>query len=504
MTTLADSAPVRAARRVPTTVHRKLLAAFAGTLGLVVVFGVLGLRELIAANNRAVSLGQLQQRVATYREIQNDVDQLSQLLVARDEVITGCIEYTGTGGPGVTPAVTCVSPPQPPNRADVTGADAAILAILTRLDPFSGDISPGAVPPPQERGILTEIHSEYRQLTAAMSSTYASDVAGTYGDTGPQANEVTALESKAERLVSLTQADTNSLIAQNHASYLDLPPFVVGVAGGSTLLVLLLGFALSRSRIMPIKWGRSRRAAVAAGEFSGHLDVPNRIELGAVARREEPATIDQSLEANAFVREGEFWSLSYGGAVVRLKDSKGLRDIARLLATPGREVAAIDLTSRAPSDVGRTASTIAELGLSVEADAGEALDADARAQYRCRLAELEEEVSEAEANNDPERASRTREEREFLLAELGAAVGLGGRPRRLLDPAERARKAVAGRVYDAITHIEKVHRALGRHLRRSVRTGTFCVYDPAESTVWRLSPEKQGRWSSDQRSAGRP
>jgi adenylate cyclase len=205
--------------------------------------------------------------------------------------------------------------------------------------------------------------------------------------------------------------------------------------------------------------------------------------------REEPVTIDQRVAANLFLCEGDLWSLTYDDVVVRLKDSKGLRDIARLLATPGHEVAAVDLAAGAHPDSGRAASTIADLGLAVEADAGEALDAQARAQYRSRFADLEEEISEAEANNDPERASRAREEREFLLAELGAAVGLGGRPRRLLDPAERARKAVTWRVHEAIGHIEKIHQALGTHLRRSVRTGSFCVYDPAEPTDWRLSEE---------------
>jgi class 3 adenylate cyclase len=200
--------------------------------------------------------------------------------------------------------------------------------------------------------------------------------------------------------------------------------------------------------------------------------------------RHEPAIIGQRVAPNAFLCEGDFWSLTYEGVVVRLKDSKGLRDLARLLATPGREVAAVDLASGAHQDARRSAS--AALGLGVETDAGETLDAQARTQYRSRLADLEEEISEAEANNDPERASRAREEREFLVAELGAAVGLGGRPRRLLDPAERARKAVTGRLLDAITHLEKVHRPLGKHLRHSVRTGSFCIYDPAESTLWRL------------------
>jgi hypothetical protein len=92
---------------------------------------------------------------------------------------------------------------------------------------------------------------------------------------------------------------------------------------------------------------------------------------------------------------------------------------------------------------------VSEHGLGIEGDAGEALDAEARAQYRSRLADLEEDINEAEAHNDPERASRARREREILLSELGAAVGLGGHARRVLDPAERAPKAVTGRIRDA-------------------------------------------------------
>ncbi len=190
--------------------------------------------------------------------------------------------------------------------------------------------------------------------------------------------------------------------------------------------------------------------------------------------------------ANTFVRGGEFWSLTYGGVVARLRDSKGLRDIARLLGTPAREVAAVDLAGGNLVDIARRPATVGELELGVEGDVGEALDAEARAQYRTRLFDLEEEIADAEANNDPERASRARDEREFLLGELGTAVGLGGHARRMLDPAERARKAVTGRIRDAIGHIETAHPELGRHLRRSIRTGSFCVYDPPEPTDWQL------------------
>lgn len=209
-------------------------------------------------------------------------------------------------------------------------------------------------------------------------------------------------------------------------------------------------------------------------------------EAVTLAHRDSPPASLTAATTNAFIREGEFWTLTYEGAVARLKDSKGLRDIARLLQTPGTEVAAIDLASAGSRARGTRASGRRDLDLGVEGDVGEALDAAARAEYRARLLDLEGEIDEADGHNDPERASRAREEREFLLGELRAAVGLGGRARRALDPAERARKAITGRIRDAVMHVEAAHPQAGHHLRRSIRTGSFCVYDPPGPTSWRL------------------
>jgi hypothetical protein len=117
-------------------------------------------------------------------------------------------------------------------------------------------------------------------------------------------------------------------------------------------------------------------------------------------------------------------------------------------------------------------------------DLGELVDARARAEYRRRLAELDDELADADACGDPERGEKAAVEREFLVAELAAAVGLGGRPRRAGDPAERARKAVTGRIRMTIGRIDREHPALGRHLDASVRTGTYCVYRPERATEW--------------------
>ena len=43
---------------------------------------------------------------------------------------------------------------------------------------------------------------------------------------------------------------------------------------------------------------------------------------------------------------------------------------------------------------------------------------------------------------------------------------------------------MTARVKDAIRRIGGAHPDLGRHLARSVRTGTFCVYEPDQLTIW--------------------
>ena len=116
------------------------------------------------------------------------------------------------------------------------------------------------------------------------------------------------------------------------------------------------------------------------------------------------------------------------------------------------------------------------------------LDDRARAAYRQRLHDLDERIADAEADGDDDARPRATEEREFLVAELTGAYGLDGRPRRAGDPAERARTTVTSRIRDAMARVEREHPELGRHLRASVRTGTFCVYAPERPVVWEVAP----------------
>ena len=100
--------------------------------------------------------------------------------------------------------------------------------------------------------------------------------------------------------------------------------------------------------------------------------------------------------------------------------------------------------------------------------------------------DLDDDIDEADANNDPERAARARAERDALIAELTRSVGRGGRPRRLGDDTEKARKTVTIRIQRALRLLDSHHPALASHLREAVRTGTTCSYLPAQPLTWEL------------------
>ena len=123
-------------------------------------------------------------------------------------------------------------------------------------------------------------------------------------------------------------------------------------------------------------------------------------------------------------------------------------------------------------------------------DTGPLLDAEAKAAYRERLRAIEEEIAEAERWNDPERAARVMDEREALLRELAAAVGLGNRDRTSsTSSAERARVSVTRAIRASMGRIGEYSPALAAHLEATVRTGTYCAYvpDPRAPIRWEAS-----------------
>ncbi|MGB5268595.1 MAG: alpha/beta fold hydrolase [Polyangiales bacterium] len=187
--------------------------------------------------------------------------------------------------------------------------------------------------------------------------------------------------------------------------------------------------------------------------------------------RARPGTIDS--ERYALVRQGDVWTLTFDSVHTHLKHSKGLTDLAAMLAAPGREIAAAALMQGIEQ---RTASEGSD----------EVLDERARNEYRARLQAIEEDLEEAQSFNDLGRIQRLESEHDAIFAELRAATGLAGRSRKLKDPSERARKAVTARIRESIQRIAEADPAAGEHLSEAVRTGSFCCYQPKTAVDWRV------------------
>ena len=186
-------------------------------------------------------------------------------------------------------------------------------------------------------------------------------------------------------------------------------------------------------------------------------------------------------EKSLFFRQGEYWVIGYRTTVALLKATRGLQDLALLLGNPGLEFHVCEL-------VGRGIGKALSLGKCEHADhasqdgllsdVGPILDAQAKNEYKRRLDDLRRDLEEAERFNDTARAERDREEVKALAEQLAAAVGLGGRDRRIGSGTERARSAVTKRIKSSIKRIGETIPSLGSHLATRVRTGYFCSYSP--------------------------
>jgi signal transduction histidine kinase len=266
----ADNPLVRAVGRVPAGVHVKLLVAFVGTALLVVVVGVLGLRLLGQSNERMETLGTLQVRASAYAKLGSDATYVRGLLSQR---VDGDFKK--------------VFPDE--NKAAFSkggvAIDKALASFARQLSASTFPDRLGFRPPPEEERSLRRIRNNGQGLAGlleqivAIGSTDPRRAASLRGDAEQLGRE---LDSHAADLRNATSARTNDLVAQNASAYEDSRNLFIGVAAGAIVLALLLGFVLSWSVIGPIQSIDSRLTAIASGDFSGHVNVTNRDELGAL------------------------------------------------------------------------------------------------------------------------------------------------------------------------------------------------------------------------------
>ncbi|MFC5835906.1 hypothetical protein [Nonomuraea insulae] len=194
-------------------------------------------------------------------------------------------------------------------------------------------------------------------------------------------------------------------------------------------------------------------------------------ELGMVLPESSAPRRSDRLAALTCRRDGRQWELSLGTRTTLVDDSVGMRSLATLIASPGREIRAIDLAATpAPPD---------EPAHDSGAPSDQAVPSDqAGDTYREHLLLLQAEIADLESAGAVERAAACRAERDRLVTELAAAIRLGARTHRLADDQERARIVVGKAIRRALIRITTADPVIGDELRATVHTGVYCAYRP--------------------------
>jgi hypothetical protein len=192
-------------------------------------------------------------------------------------------------------------------------------------------------------------------------------------------------------------------------------------------------------------------------------------------------------EESLFLHQSDFWIIRYHGSSALLRSTRGLHCLAVLLRDPGREfhvreLLACPMAAATPAAVVVPhGSVMGRLYVGIPM-----LDAQAKAEYKCRLNELRQDLNEAERCNDPSRRIKVQNEIQAITDRLAAAIGVGGGDRKTSSDLERARSAVTKCIRKAIQKIGDAIPSLGYHLAARIKTGYFCSYNP--------HPERPVHW----------
>jgi signal transduction histidine kinase len=239
---------------VPATVHAKLLAAFLIIVLLLITVGAVGLQVLSGVNRRADDLVKLQRKIAAYRQLQHDTT--SQLYSV--------------------------------SSALVVPEERTLDATLRQLNQFGYDLDRLQFVAKDEIELLAQVRDDYEKFIAVVAHVVDLIRRGEVAEgrelqlthAGPLADR---LERVTNQLVNRAEADMVASIEAGEDAYRTSRWIVIGFAVASIGLALVLGYVISWSLIDPVQRMDTRLREITAGDFSRHVAVVNRDELGALA-----------------------------------------------------------------------------------------------------------------------------------------------------------------------------------------------------------------------------
>jgi signal transduction histidine kinase len=265
-----DNPVVRAVARFPAKVRTKLLAAFLAIAALLVLVAILGVRVLGQSNARSEGLQTLQTHARGYVALNTQATTVRDILGL---CAGGADAYKFANG-GNAPAGAGTN--QCLRSIDrVVQTAMADLGTATQLD-----FRPSA----DEVALFRTVTRDNARLSRVVDEITSSKrlslplhkQAETLADD---------LRAATQKLATQTKGEAAQSVAANRNSYRSSRDLFVGAAAGAVVLALLLGYFLSWSLVGPIQRIVGRVAAIASGDFSRHVEVANRDELGYLGSR---------------------------------------------------------------------------------------------------------------------------------------------------------------------------------------------------------------------------
>jgi len=245
---------VDAIARVSARVQTKLLFAFLAIVATLIILGAVGLGVLSGMNERNEELVALQRKITAYRNVQHGTTR--QLY-------------------GVTSALLDLD-------------ERKLNSVFRQLSQFGYDLDRLQFVEEDEAELLVEIRAEYDRFIEIVSK--AVELAGSgqvdaarrlrLADARPLADR---LERLTNQLVNMAEANMLDRIEASERAYDASRTAVIGLAIGSVILALMLGYVFSSSIVRPLAQIKVRLGEIAGGDFSHSVEVSNRDELGALA-----------------------------------------------------------------------------------------------------------------------------------------------------------------------------------------------------------------------------
>src|SRR5262245_39647311 len=265
---VADNPLVRAVGRVRLPLGAKLLIGFAIVGALLALVAALGLSALDQSNARGERLLRLQRRAVYYQLILTDAAQLKGAIAHRINSPVPTKRFGSVLDQAITNQFNqlCLD----------AGAGGCIHASTASQLPFA---LTRTLPESLVQSVIDEIPSFF-VISAEQPPARGASVAQVFGDAD---HFTTVFSDKVAALAQSTRVRANALVAANRSSFTSSRALLLGVAGGSLALALALALLLSWSVVAPLRRTEERLSGIAGGDFSQHVVVPNRDEIGALA-----------------------------------------------------------------------------------------------------------------------------------------------------------------------------------------------------------------------------